>query len=1184
MKHKKLFAILTLVCFMFTLMPVAAFAGDGVKTVTTQEQLRDALENGGKIILGDSISVTGSALTIESGIIVTLDLNGCKLDRTSDIMNDALLTNKGDLTIIDSGENGSIEYEYTGAGDPNFGKGNYTIVNRGTLTLESGSILNTTEAMSHMRDAIDNNSGDSNAILNINGGRVDGGTYIAIRQFANSGAVEEKKGYKNTVNVSGGEITGTRAIWLQLPNSVQNKVPDANINITGGTLTSIGYTSRGYNYKDTIYTYSNGNSFNDVDINISGKNTVINGDVALGGGSKNGSENVTITGGTFKNSLYGNIYSYNSNDKIEITGGAFTDLYVTDYLASDANVEIKLADNIALTEGVTIPAGATVELDLNGKTISQTKEQTAAYSMIDNKGTLIIKDSGENGTINYTDTGKGGNYVSNTIGNSGTLTVKSGTIANLSSEALANAGYAHAIDNSGALIVDGGKISNEYYSAIRIWCTTDDDTSVVINEGTIQGAVDFQNVNGNANKGTLTINDGTFVKASGDLNGAKYSLRLVNFGEKVEGLVATINGGDFAGGIIDAGTVKGETYLKNVFAVAGGTFAEDPSAYVDDSVYCVGENADGKYVVQTAHVFDQEVVAEEYLVSKATCEAAAVYNKSCLCGEEGTETFTSGTALGHTFNKEVVDAKYLKSVADCDNAAVYFKSCACGEASKTETFTNGEALGHDYGDWTAVDITTHKKVCKNDAAHVVTGDHDFNAENKCNACGLQKHTVTFKNVENETKVEVISGEVVAAPEDPTLSGMTFLGWYNGTEKYDFTKPVTADLTLVAKWQDNSNAGGNGGGSYVGGGSSSSSSSNKTESSTTTTVTPSGSTVKVETETKTESDGTKVETETTTTTTTTGETTKVETTTETKTDGTVVETTTTTDSKGETTVVEKTTETNDEGTKVETTVTTDAQGETATTVTATLDNGSAVTNNDEAVKVEVTKVEETVVTKVEEAVAADETVEVVGTADNAVSVSATNSSTGAAQSNFVQPMSVNVPVDKAVLDNVTDTSKLTMAKVVTNEDGTTELVYMGGSYDKETGTFNAKVDEDGDYILVEKADLVKIELTIDDTTVKHNDNHHEMDVAPKINAEEGRTELPLRYLGEALGFGIDWNNNVVTITKGDTVFSMEIGKEIPGFGTPYIDSDRTMVSARYISEMLGANVIWDPVDRQVIVVK
>jgi len=518
----------------------------------------------------------------------------------------------------------------------------------------------------------------------------------------------------------------------------------------------------------------------------------------------------------------------------------------------------------------------------------------------------------------------------------------------------------------------------------------------------------------------------------------------------------------------------------------------------------------------------------------------------------------------HVFDQQVTNDAYKATDASHTAKATYYYSCVCGEKG-TETFEDGELVAHVYDKQVATDA--YKAT---DATHTAKATYHYSC-----VCGA-KGTDTFEY-----------GDVVAHAYETKYDAN---GHWTECTCGDKTEAVAhifdnaSDTTCNDCAYTRTVSSGNGGGSYVGGGSSSSSSSNKTESSTTTTVTPSGSTVKVETETKTESDGTKVETETTTTTTTTGETTKVETTTETKTDGTVVETTTTTDSKGDTTTVEKTTETNDEGTKVETTVTTDAQGETATTVTATLDNGSAVTNNDETVKVEVTKVEETVVTKVEEAVAADETVEVVGTADNAVSVSATNSSTGAAQSNFVQPMSVNVPVDKAVLDNVTDTSKLTMAKVVTNEDGTTELVYMGGSYDEETGTFNAKVDEDGDYILVEKADLVKIELTIDDTTVKHNDNHHEMDVAPKINAEEGRTELPLRYLGEALGFGIEWNNNVVTITKGDTVFSMEIGKEIPGFGTPYIDSDRTMVSARYISEMLGANVIWDPVDRQVIVVK
>ena len=39
MKNKKLFAILTLVCFMFTLMPVAAFADETPAYVYDNEQV-----------------------------------------------------------------------------------------------------------------------------------------------------------------------------------------------------------------------------------------------------------------------------------------------------------------------------------------------------------------------------------------------------------------------------------------------------------------------------------------------------------------------------------------------------------------------------------------------------------------------------------------------------------------------------------------------------------------------------------------------------------------------------------------------------------------------------------------------------------------------------------------------------------------------------------------------------------------------------------------------------------------------------------------------------------------------------------------------------------------------------------------------------------------------------------------
>lgn len=61
------------------------------------------------------------------------------------------------------------------------------------------------------------------------------------------------------------------------------------------------------------------------------------------------------------------------------------------------------------------------------------------------------------------------------------------------------------------------------------------------------------------------------------------------------------------------------------------------------------------------------------------------------------------------------------------------------------------------------------------------------------------------------------------PADPTRDGYTFGGWYTDeacTEAYDFSTPVTADMTLYAKWTKNAvNPGGNGGaGSNSGNGS------------------------------------------------------------------------------------------------------------------------------------------------------------------------------------------------------------------------------------------------------------------------------------------------------------------------------------------------------------------------------
>jgi len=67
--------------------------------------------------------------------------------------------------------------------------------------------------------------------------------------------------------------------------------------------------------------------------------------------------------------------------------------------------------------------------------------------------------------------------------------------------------------------------------------------------------------------------------------------------------------------------------------------------------------------------------------------------------------------------------------------------------------------------------------------------------------GVKTFTVTFDSAEG-TAVDaqtVADGAIATEPTAPTKDGFTFDGWYNGEDKYDFTTPVTADITLTAKW-------------------------------------------------------------------------------------------------------------------------------------------------------------------------------------------------------------------------------------------------------------------------------------------------------------------------------------------------------------------------------------------------
>ena len=89
---------------------------------------------------------------------------------------------------------------------------------------------------------------------------------------------------------------------------------------------------------------------------------------------------------------------------------------------------------------------------------------------------------------------------------------------------------------------------------------------------------------------------------------------------------------------------------------------------------------------------------------------------------------------------------------------------------------------------------------------VVTPPTDNNNNNNNNNSNNTQpapanYTVTFVGADNAVLATqtVTSGAVAAKPADPVRKKYTFEGWYAGTTAYDFAAPVTADLTITAKW-------------------------------------------------------------------------------------------------------------------------------------------------------------------------------------------------------------------------------------------------------------------------------------------------------------------------------------------------------------------------------------------------
>lgn len=289
--------------------------------VTDAAGLAEALAEGGIIALMNDMSLTDAPITIADDTVI--NLNGNKLSGV------ATNASASKLITVPAGKtltltNGVVEFAATtpdldwDLGFP--GYANNTINCSGKLIIDGATVINKTPA-GGASYAVDCYPG---ADLIINDGVVDGNGKTAIRMFANSATVP------TSVTINGGTVIGSRAIWVQLPSSNAAVAPTANLTVNGGKLVATNTT----NYL-AIYTYSYGNSFDKTSITLNGGEYF--GDVALGGGEKNGAHIISIDEANCK--FYGDVYSYNTNDGLADINANANGAVATDDTALDEAIQ-----------------------------------------------------------------------------------------------------------------------------------------------------------------------------------------------------------------------------------------------------------------------------------------------------------------------------------------------------------------------------------------------------------------------------------------------------------------------------------------------------------------------------------------------------------------------------------------------------------------------------------------------------------------------------------------------------------------------------------------------------------------------------------------------------------------------------------------------------------------------------
>ncbi|NPV89205.1 MAG: hypothetical protein HPY50_00320 [Firmicutes bacterium] len=135
-----------------------------------------------------------------------------------------------------------------------------------------------------------------------------------------------------------------------------------------------------------------------------------------------------------------------------------------------------------------------------------------------------------------------------------------------------------------------------------------------------------------------------------------------------------------------------------------------------------------------------------------------------------------------------------------------------------------------------------------------------------------------------------------------------------------------------------------------------------------------------------------------------------------------------------------------------------------------------------------------------------------------------------------------------------------------------------------------------HIIAAAADLPKtITLTIGSTAATVDGQPYTLDATPYIDADAGRTMVPVRFISEVLGAEVEWRavtrqvvikdgNIEIVLTIDSTLVRVNGTEQGMDCAPAILPPGRTFVPLRFVSEVLGAAVDYDSDDRRITITR